>query len=326
MSVMSTKLLVAPISGGGFVVQVAFVRALSKIGFRPSVILSASGGGVASFIANCCDWDPERIDKLVLDLSSNTFVLRPFSLVSLLAFPFRLSLYYKSPYLSRFVDRHVPKDQLSQPVEHWALTINTTKSVPQMSCNFAEGTTSFDPSEFSSFVKTYNVKGGVHEMAEVIYASAAIPFAVQPGSIDGDQHVDGGMWMPSSLSLLSTGLSYSQLKLQIVYLSSYNVFMGNIGTSIATGAVSVHIHATCLTDVERGIDLLRIRSGGKYTVDEQITEDNLSEWLSANEDKEFFLYCFPDEPVSVNPVSFTGREALRVVNSVVMRFKAWIAV
>lgn len=131
--------------------------------------------------------------------------------------------------------------------------------------------------------------------------------------------------MPSSLSLLASGLSMSSLKLQIVYVSSYNVFMGNIGESIATGSISVHIHMTCLVDVERGIDLLRIRSRGNYRKQNNITEDELADWLVENEDKEYFLYCFPKFPVSVNPVAFTGKEALKAVNSVSLSFEAWIA-
>lgn len=320
---LTTNFLIAPISGGSFVSQMAFFRLFAEIGYRPNIILSASGGSVSAFVANCCDWNPDKMTTVFNDISSNVFILRPFSIVSLLAFPFRLSLYYKSPYLQRFIKENVVKDPTQPIIEQWALTVNTDKKLPQMNCNYPIGSTSFDPMEYSTFVTTYHVQNGAQEMGEIVYASSAVPLAMQPGCVNGQKNVDGGMCLASPLSLLCSGMVDMPQRIQMVYVSSYNVFEG-IGHSITTGSLSVHIHAICLTDVQRGIDYLKIRSQNMYLI-EEFTDFELADWLNTNKEKEYFLYCCPVDAISVNMVSFTSRDFIEAVNTVQFKFKAWIS-
>ena len=65
---------ILPVSGGGFVSQLAGLQHLCVSGIKPTITLASSGGNVASFIASASGWKWAGIERIASELSYDLFV------------------------------------------------------------------------------------------------------------------------------------------------------------------------------------------------------------------------------------------------------------
>ena len=68
------NILVLPVSGGGFVSQLAIIQHLCTIDYKPDITLASSGGNVSAYISMAASWKWAAIERISRDLSQDLFV------------------------------------------------------------------------------------------------------------------------------------------------------------------------------------------------------------------------------------------------------------
>ena len=74
------KLLVLPVSGGAFPLQLALIAELSNPihhinkNIEPDLVMASSGGNVAAYISLAAQWDGNKISDIAKNLHSSMFI------------------------------------------------------------------------------------------------------------------------------------------------------------------------------------------------------------------------------------------------------------
>ncbi len=225
----SFKLFVLPVSGGGFPVQIAFIaemyeaRKLNKVfltgskDYHPDLVMAASGGNVASYIAMGGDWNYSGMSRMIKYISSNMFVSSwmPDELSFLPTWT--IGVFMGSVYRSGEGPLSVLKlmfdNNTIQDTEILTLTFNKTKFIPQIFSNKSETNTFFKelPNETDRVLYEFHpikfTSGSLDEISKVCMASAAIPLVTESQIIENEEYGDGGIVASSPFIMLSGMLS-----------------------------------------------------------------------------------------------------------------------
>src|SRR3972149_11408146 len=117
--------LVLPVSGGGFVSQLAIIQHLCESHIVPDLTLSSSGGNVAAYVAAAADWKWPGIERVAKDLTQDLFV-RPWSNITSVAFImgyFKGDVYNRGSGVHEFLSRHFNTKTITN-YEIWTGTYN----------------------------------------------------------------------------------------------------------------------------------------------------------------------------------------------------------
>ena len=68
------NVMIAPISGEHFVVQMCTMRFVTQTPYEPDIVFAGSGGTVITYATCAADWDPSRLDEVASNLSSDLFI------------------------------------------------------------------------------------------------------------------------------------------------------------------------------------------------------------------------------------------------------------
>lgn len=220
------QLVVLPVSGGAFVVQLAIVRHLSQVRYRPDLTLSSSGGNVVAYIAAAGDWQWAAITRISQDLSWRLFVDNWCSVSSIsYIIGFFSDVFKHGKGVPAFIERHFSDDTI-QKYEIWTGTFNKTRRQSHMFCNRSPDTSvvnysAIDREITQSLPPTY-LDGHLPTIATVTVASATIPGLVPPQTIDKELYVDGGMCGASPLSTMEAAFVGLPI-LHITYITPENL-------------------------------------------------------------------------------------------------------
>lgn len=134
--IAAVDILVASVSGGSFVNQVASSMFLAANGYKPRLALGASGGALTLYIMEICKWDNSRVTELLSVINSRLFITKPvIPVLGLLPSIYRGHLYERPtsghPFMRDLMEQAIPFD-----CEIWSGSQDTIHHKSQFACNF----------------------------------------------------------------------------------------------------------------------------------------------------------------------------------------------
>ena len=238
------KIYVAPVSGGSFPIQLAYLCELYEAtkmykkklkgyeDYAPNLVFASSGGNVASYIGLAADWSPSGIEWIASNLESEIFVTSwSRYLPSILVAPFTGSV-FRPGYGTQYIFKSIFTDVSIQRSEIWTGVYDPTRDKGKFFCNKGEDNAIIKLKEadktikINSLLKPTYLNGNVEEIAEATTASASIPFITQEQKIEINSYADGGTIYSSPFSSMTTQIRdlirKDHNRLQLIYFCPNN--------------------------------------------------------------------------------------------------------
>lgn len=226
------NLLILPISGGSFPVQIASIISLTEINYVPNLTLGTSGGNVSAYVASISNWKKNKIYRISNQIKSSLFCSHWSSLnflSNLIGF-FRGNLYNKGNGMDEFINNNFNSKTI-QNDEIWTGCYNSTKKKAKIFCNLEKRNSILKDEDFNldltQTLPPEYLNGNIEKISKVNLASASIPGFVPPQNIDGDIYMDGGVATSSPLTALKNPISNyiirNRKNLHITYCSPMEI-------------------------------------------------------------------------------------------------------
>jgi len=339
------SLYVLPVSGGGFPVQLAELCELfeaikknklqfkSDIDYKPNLVLGASGGNVAGYLAMAGDWYYQGVYRVLEYLSSGVFVeswCPELNFIPTWVWTFFTgSVYRAGPgpvnILNTFFDK-----QLIQRTEIVTLTYDQDTFTPQLFSNMEPENSLFSAPPCIEDVILYETTpvqhacGNVETIAKICMASASVPVITQPQNIEGKNYGDGGTIAASPLSCLQGQiLKLLTDKVHIYYFSPYNLDdstditkFTQYGNSNIKKTILRLLHSEMIKDRLSLINLLELytKQSTKLLTFKNVNSTTLSEILETYKDNNYGIVFYPSGAPTVNMLKFDGKNIKEVMN------------
>ena len=316
-----------PVSGGGFVVQLAALQLLSGIGFVPDVTLGSSGGNVAAYVGAAANWRWASIERIARELSNHLFVQswNSFRIISYLMGYYKGELYNSGDGVEEFLKRHFAEDTIKH-YELWTGTYNQQRQRACLFSNRSKGKTLLNPDiidiEMAQCLPPVYTNGDFTIIAKASLASASIPALVPAQEIFGENYVDGGVSSASPLTVMKEPIIHYMKQtgepLHIVYINSDNLSTpGDIAINTALDrtkqAIDALIRSHGVIDRQIGYDIIRCHDPNSEIHKDEFpcTPENLQR-LGAIWDN---LHCsmlevYPEQGIEVDITNFNGDDVL----------------
>ena len=356
-------ILVAPVSGGAFPVQLGFMIELAKLR-RPQPcpdreqdpfpallpfydsILASSGGNVATYMALAGDFTPEGIDRVCHKLHPNLFLSswwpRPFCSI----LPSWILGYYEGSIFNRGCGVEKVFEEIFTPasigrVEIWTGTLNRSTGRAELFTNLEPGESKlaldcFSPDKLNAMPLTY-LSRDRKMLAQVAYASAAIPVLVPSVEINSIQYADGGTCFSSPLTPLQDCITSALQNhdgsgqcLHVDYLSSYDLESTSKPATyknlLENGSIALAeiIKSLGVQDRLSGIELLRV---GEIKFDSGLCDPEILASIMTRRQKyrQSFLELFPSKEIEINLERFTAQDITNAINETrkCMMYRLW---
>lgn len=234
------NILVLPVSGGGFVSQLAILEHLCEIGYVPNLTLASSGGNVSAYIAAAANWKWSKIECIARQLSQSLFS-RPWNSVmsfSLVIGYFKGDAYNKGNGVKDFLERYFTPKTITK-YEIWTGTYNRKRQKARLFSNRSKEESILDVNhidhDLTQSMESVFTNGDINLIAEESIASASIPAVVPPQQIMDEDYVDGGVAGASPLTIMQEPiLRYVREKsksLHITYVNSIDLSSSDTMTS-----------------------------------------------------------------------------------------------
>ena len=204
-----SHVLVLPISGGAFPIQLGVLCDLTSHGYKPSLTLAASGGNIAAYTALAGKWCPIGIQRVCKQYGSDIFIKswwpRGLSFMpSILIGFFKGSTHNSSEkpidlFNELFTSDTIKESEILTGTIHCStgrFKLFSNKSKEDSLIGNAPRTHS------SRHMECCYLDGDVKQIAMVCIASASIPAIVPGCNINGELHTDGGNICSSPLTVL----------------------------------------------------------------------------------------------------------------------------
>lgn len=330
---------VLPVSGGGFVTQLAILQHLGTMHLTPDLVLASSGGNVAAYVAAAADWKWPGIERISREITHNLYV-SPWSSVSafsLIIGYFEGNVFNKGSGISDFLHTHFTPESIKK-YEIWTGTYNKNKQRARLFCNRNRkhsiiNTKNIDYSLTQSLTPVF-CNGNIELISTVSVASASIPAVVPAQIIEDEYYIDGGIAGASPLTIMQEPLlsivKSTKDPLHLVYINSVDLASPNIGTChnvIDTWKQATHDLVRSQTVIDRlsGYEIIRCQPGFVHKEEFPCTYENLK-LIKALYDKIQFslLEIYPLDNYDINILKFTGNDVIdamhRAYNNCACRF------
>jgi len=222
--------LILPISGGGFVSQLAGLQYLCENDIKPNITLASSGGNVAALIASAANWKWAGIERIARELTNDLFAL-PWSNVSILSNIigwFQASRYNEGKNITAFLHKYFTKETIMND-EVWTGTYNKDQKRTCLFCNKKDSILDISHIDFDLTQSTLPIfaHGDINLIGKYGTASASIPSLVPPQKIMGSFYEDGGVSSSSPLTVMAEPiLNYvikNKTSMHLIYINSVNL-------------------------------------------------------------------------------------------------------
>jgi hypothetical protein len=242
-------LLVLPVSGNLFPVQMTLLSATIDEEYDPDLIFASSGGAVTAVTALGGDWSSAGIRRMVQHIRSELFLQNwwPNMLSFLPSWSlgfFRGSIYNSNEVtLASFFRTYFCESLLTQK-ELWIGVGNETKIRPELICTVSEEQSYIHKKEFLRYSgrdegwtedALHYLNGEVSIIQKMTLASASIPTLVPPQDYQDSQYSDGGVFHASPLSPMKSYLQHrlhNEETLHITYINSADIEDPVSGSSV----------------------------------------------------------------------------------------------
>lgn len=320
--------LVLPVSGGGFVSQLAILQHLCESKFVPDLTLSSSGGNVAAYVAAAANWKWPAIERISYELTNDLFACQ-WNSVSSLAFImgyFEGNVYNRGIGVNDFLEKYFTQETITK-YEIWTGTYNKLKQKARLFCNRSKEDSIMDVScidhELTQSMEPLFTRGNIQTIAKAGIASASIPAIVPAEIIDGEPYIDGGIAGASPLTIMQEPiLKYIKDKntsLHIIYVNSVDLSSPNLKPChnvLDTWRQATHDLVRSQTVIDRlsGYELLRCQPGTMHKEEFICNYENIERIKDIQSKINYsMLEIYPTERFDINIINFNG---LDVINSI----------
>lgn len=229
--------LVLPVSGGGFVSQLAIIQHLCEIKFVPNLILASSGGNVAAYIAAAANWEWAAIERISRELRQE-FFYKPWcdvSIMSNIIGYFKGNIYNQGVGIHDFFKKHFTEESIVK-YEIWTGTYNKNRQKSRLFCNKRKEDSILDVScidyELTQSMTPLFTNGDIKLIGDAGIASASIPSVVPSQKINDEEYIDGGVSSSSPLSIMQEPI-FKHVKnnndsLHIIYANSVDLSVPHV--------------------------------------------------------------------------------------------------
>lgn len=347
------NILVLPVSGGSFPVQLGILSDLVTTIERPKITLASSGGGVTAYTVLAADWSPEGIERVARLLHTGILIKSwwpyPFHSVfpSWILGYFKGSMYQSSDEVIKFFSDHFNKETITKD-EIWIGTVNTKQSKASFFCNKSSEESIVKRHHFNTKIlgclhPTY-LEGNVNKIATSTLASASIPILVSAQEIDGECYVDGGLFCASPLTVMKDIIHQLVLEaedvkcsqdnsqdkpqdisgsLHIDYVNSFDVeltkqqeSLGNL-LNVTKGLYQDFVRSYCVNDRLAAISLLRYNNEKvRYTECEGSLENLIKIQSLRKKACRSLVEYYPTKLFEMPIDSFTGNDVVKMIQDV----------
>lgn len=319
------RVLVLPVSGGGFPGQLAILQHLCESHFVPDITLASSGGNVAAYVAAAADWKWAGVERIAHELNKDLFA-KPWSSFATMSFVvgyFEGNVYNKGNGVKAFISEHFTPETIVK-YEIWTGTYNRLHQKGSVFCNRSREASVVDTNcidyDLTQSTPPVYANGNFDIIASAGVASASIPAIVPPELIDNEPHIDGGIAGASPLAIMQEPILQHTKKtdepLHIVYVNSVDLSKCNIKPSrnvIDTWRQATKDLVRSQTGLDRmaAYNLFRCHPGTLHKDEFMCTYDNM-ERVKAIEStvKYSMLEVYPIETLDVDLSNFSGTDVV----------------
>lgn len=322
--------LVLPVSGGGFVSQLAILQHLCEIHFIPDLTLASSGGNVAAYIAAAANWKWPGIERIARELSKDFFI-QPWNGIaplSMIVGYFQGALYNKGSGVLEFLSNYFTPESITKH-EIWTGTYNKYRQKALLFCNRDSKDSIIDSScidhDLTQSMEPVFANGNIELISDAAVASASIPAIVPAQKIMGEDYTDGGVAGASPLSIMQEPiLKYIKdhdNSLHIVYVNSVN--LSNPHSKPGHNVIDTWRQATrnmvrSQTVIDRisGYELLRCYPGTMHKEELVCTYENLERIKKIQSRVKYsMLEICPTDNFDVEITKFTGEDVINAIHT-----------
>lgn len=193
----TVEVLVTPISGGAFPLQLSACKCLAASGYKPDIALGGSGGTVVSYIMEAASWDEITLAQIMEDVNSSLFVQKPlYPVVGWLSNIIRGYVFKSSPAAEAFQEKLL-KRSLPFSCEIWTGSQDTPGQKGIYACNMSKGNSMLSLQD-EDLLETglhppFFAGGDLNLLAKYISSSYAIPCLIPAVEVEGRLLSDPGM-------------------------------------------------------------------------------------------------------------------------------------
>jgi predicted acylesterase/phospholipase RssA len=323
-------ILVLPVSGGGFVSQLAILQHLCEAKFVPDLTLASSGGNVAAYVAAAANWKWAGIERIARELSQDLFICpwNSVSIISLVMGYFQGNLYNKGSGVHGFLARHFNPSNITK-YEIWTGTHNKNHQKARLFCNRTQKDSIIDVSHIdhnlTQSMEPVFANGNIELIAKVGVASASIPAFVPGQEILGEEYIDGGVAGASPLSIMQESILKvtrdNDVPLHIVYVNSVDLSAPNskpIHNVLDTWrqATSDMVRSQNVNDRLSAYELLRCHPGTIHKEEFACTFENLERVKKIQAKVKYsLLEIYPAGVFEIDITRFSGDDIIKVIHS-----------
>jgi predicted acylesterase/phospholipase RssA len=323
-------ILVLPVSGGGFVSQLAILQHLCESGFVPNLTLASSGGNVAAYVAAAANWKWPAIERIARELSQDLFA-KPWNSVmslSMIIGYFKGDVYDKGYGVHDFLSQYFTSSSITKN-EIWTGTYNKNRQKARLFCNRSTEDSIVDVScidhDLTQSMEPIFANGNIELIAQAAVASASIPAIVPAQKILGEDYIDGGVAGASPLIIMQEPiLKHTQdnnASLHLVYVNSVDLSSPNIKPihnvlDTWKQATNDLIRSQTVIDRLSGYELLRCHLGTMNKEEFVCTYENLERVKQIQARVKYsMLEIYPTDRFNIEIVKFNGDDVINAIHT-----------
>lgn len=323
-------ILVLPISGGGFVSQLAILQHLCEINFVPDVTLASSGGNVAAYVAAAANWKWPGIERVARELNQDLFA-RPWNSISSLSLVlgyFKGDVYNKGCGVHDFLKQYFTQESI---IEHeiWTGTYNKNRQQARLFCNRKRGTTVMDVScidhDLTQSMTPVFADGNIAIIGDASIASASIPAIVPPQRILGEDYIDGGIASASPLTIMQEPIlkrtRVNNGSMHMIYVNSVDLShpvskpIHNVIDNWRQ-ATSDLVRSQTVIDRLSGYEILRCYPGEMHKNEFTCNYENICRLQKIQQITRYsLLEIYPTENYEINISKFNGQDVISAIHN-----------
>lgn len=323
-------ILVLPISGGGFVSQLAILQHLCEAHITPNLILSSSGGNVAAYVFAAANGKWAAIERIARELSQSLFS-QPWNSVmsiSMLIGFFKGNVCDRGYGVNNLLSRYFTPSTITK-YEIWTGTYNKDRQKARLFCNRSKETSIMDIScidhDLTQSMEPIFANGDIEMISRASIASASIPSVVPPQNIMGEDYQDGGVAGASPLTIMQEPiLKYARdnnSSLHLIYVNSIDLSSSDIRpihNVVDTWKQTAKnlIRSQTVIDRFSGYELLRCHAGIMNKEEFVCSYDNIARVKEIQSRVRYsILEIYPTAKCDVELVKFTGEDVIRAIHT-----------
>jgi predicted acylesterase/phospholipase RssA len=320
---------VFPVSGGGFVTQLAIIQHLCESQLIPDLILASSGGNVAAYVAAAADWKWAAVERIAQQLSPEFFIKSWNSVraISMILGYFKGDVYNRGCGVDRFLQEYFTPESITK-YEIWTGTYNKNRQQSRMFCN-RHADASILNLDTIDYKLTQSMPpgfagGNMKLIGQVCIASASIPAIVPSQEIDNEHYIDGGVSSASPLSVLQEPILRCATQhgsgLHIIYVNSVDLArpdtepIHNVFDTIRQ-ATNDMVRSQTVIDRLTGYGMIRSHTSSIHREEFKCNYENMQRVKEIHRLVKYsMLEIYPNSKYQVDIVSFTGAQVLEVIH------------